>query len=426
MKVLLRSFLFLIFVFTHAEAFGEVRKIVYRGYTDCYQISNDSVKLIVVAQAGGRVFNFSLNDRNIISEDEALNGKTIVDFNIKTFEPDGGRFDIRGSTSPGKQRDTLWIGPYTTEITSKYSMKMTSLVDKNMGIDICREFILDSTSSHLRIRQTMTNHSNKETNLYFWGRIFCQIGGKIVIPLNPNSRYSSKWGYVDNGVLVSANVTDSLVEALDTILTFRASKNGVKRRYGADPNRGWILYGLNEQILLMKYKVDLTKTYLTEYGESLILYTDGATKVELEPISPAEKLSAGQSYTFEEDWWLFNYPPAKTKDFDGTAAATYALSKATTKLNNNTDIRQVSKFNAGKEFTVFPNPTKGVIEIYGRGLTAVELSSLKGNVILKKTYSGSDEINLLTVDTIPNGIYFVKIYYNNGLDFVTKKICINY
>jgi len=427
MKIISSAFFLILFIFSGSITYGQVQKISYRGYTDCYKISNDSVTLIVVAQAGGRVFNYSLNDRNTIFEDPALNGKTIVDFNKTTFEPDGGRFDVRAAAATGRKHDTLWIGPYTTEITGRYSMKMTSLVDKDLGIDICREFFLDSASSHLRIRQTMTNRSIKETNWYFWGRIFCPIDGKIVIPLNRNSKYSSKWGYYDQNNNFIGNGTDSLVQVSDTVLSFRAVKTGEKKRYAADPANGWIVYGYNEQLLLMKYKVDLTKTYLTDTEESLILFTDGIYKVELEPVSPSLKLSPGQSGSFEEDWYLFSYPKAKTKDFNGSEAAAFALSAAGggSSLGAYSEKTGKGLINDPNNISVFPNPANDNATIRGKGISLAEIYTINGRMLYNQKFSGLEEVHLLNTGSIPDGVYFVKIFHSKGSGFVTRKMLIN-
>jgi len=427
MKIIAPSFFLILLIFSGNVAYSQVQKISYRGYTDCYKISNDSVTLIVVAQAGGRVFNYSLNGRNTIFEDQNLNGKTIVDFNTKTFEPDGGRFDVRGSVTMGRLHDTLWVGPYTTEITGRYSMKMTSLVDKTLGIDICREFFLDSSSSHLRIRQTMTNRSKKETNWYFWGRTFCPIDGKIVIPLNRSSKYSSKWGYYSGDSFINLNATDSLVQVSDTILSFLALKNGAKMRYAADPDDGWIVYGYNEQLFLMKYKVDLTRTYLTDTEETLIYYTDGAYKVELEPISPSFKLSPGQSGSFVEDWYLFSYPKAKTKDFNGSEAAAFALSIAGSGSSLGAYSERTGKgsINDPDNISVFPNPATDNATIRGKGISLAEIYSINGRMLYNQKFSGSEEVYLLNTSSIPDGVYCVKIFFSKGSAFVTRKMLKN-
>ena len=417
----------IILAFPGSNLFSQTEKISYRGYEDCYRISNDSVEVIIVAGAGARILRYSLKDRNIIYEDPALDGKTLEDFLKKSFGPDGARFDVRGVTSPGNKRDTLWIGPYTAEITGNYSVKTTSMVDHNMGIDITREFFLDSISSHLLIRQTMTNKSNLETNWYFWGRIFSPIGGKIIIPLNPNSKFGSRWGYYNGSDFISENAQDPLIETSDSLLFYRADITGTRKRYGIDSDQGLIIYGYNEQLYVIKFNIDLSKTYLTESGETIIVFTDGELLVELEPTSPVAKLNPGESFTFEENWWLFSYPEAQTKDFDGPEAVSFVMSNAVAPGNalsrNNEEINKESH-NSPAGIHVFPNPAGEKLTIIGNAVSSAELYTVTGKIIYSKKFTGKDNDFTLSTGSIPKGVYFVKIFTGGQQDFVTRKVII--
>ena len=422
------AILFMIFfVLSGNNIFSQVEKISYRGYIDCYRIANDSVEVIIVTEAGARVLKYALNGKNMMYEDFTLNGKTLVDLLKKNFGPDGARFDIKGKSATWSKRDTLWMGPYTAEITGNYSVKMTSMVDQHVGIDICREFFLDSTSSQLRIRHTMTNRSTGETNWYFWDRIFSPIGGKVMIPINPDPEISFKWGWYDtNNNFISQNPSDPLVQTSDTIFSYKAEITNVRKRYGIHAYPGWIVYGYNGQLYLIRFNIDKTKTYHTDSGEPVILFTDGALLVELEPTSPPANLMPGESYTFEEEWWLLSYPDALTNSFDGAEAAAYALSlaNASPSTSNNEDgkIRYIS--DSRPDIYVFPNPANDILTIKGKGISRAELYTVTGTRMDSTQMSGDEENFSLRTDSIPGGFYFVKVFFGEGSSFIIRKIMI--
>jgi hypothetical protein len=396
--------------------YSQVQKISYRGYTDCYKIANDSVEVIIVAQSGARVLRYALNGVNMIFEDPAIDGKTLTDFLSKTFAPDGGRFDFRGAANLGNNRDTLWVGPYTTEITGEYSVKMTSMVDHNMGINISREFSLDPASSRLKIRQIMTNKSTINRTWYFWGRTFSPYGGKVVIPVNPNSKFQSKWGYYEGSTFISTNASDSNVQIIDSLFTLRAEHTAARKRYAMDAKQGWILYGNNAVLFMMKFEIDLSKSYLTESGETIIIFTDGERLVELEPTSPAKLMVPGDSLVFKEEWWLFSYPDA-TINLNPNEAARYALEKSTSSPVSN----KPSK-NPDPNVHLFPNPVNDYMTISGKNILYAELYSLAGNKIYtaNNVHPGND----LSFHTkaIPEGFYVVKIFMEEVPGYVCRKI----
>ena len=72
---------------------AKVEVIAYRGWKNCYQISNALSKVIIVPESGGRVLAFTYGDRNIIYQDSSLNGRTFAHWQKTYFDPDGGRLD---------------------------------------------------------------------------------------------------------------------------------------------------------------------------------------------------------------------------------------------------------------------------------------------------------------------------------------------
>jgi hypothetical protein len=80
--------------------------------------------------------------------------------------------------------------------------------------------------------------------------------------------------------------------------------------------------------------------------------------------------------------------------------------------------------NAGKNFSVFPNPASGIVHIenLNSGIEKTELYNLLGELIFSKNLSASSMETSLDVSNYLPGIYFLKLY--SGTSSVTKKIII--
>ncbi len=316
---------FILMVFFLSGLYSQVEKINYRDYQECYRLFNDSINVIVSPESGGRVLQYSLHGENIIFENSSLNGKLLSDYLSDWFDPDGGRFDLGPEDNTSSIHDTLWLGPYEAKITGNYSLLITSQLDKQMGIKIKREFLLDSASSHLTVHQTMINFNPEKSHWYFWSRTLVPINGKMIVPLKESSSYPLKWGkyYTNPWRFVYDNPQDALVTVNDSLLEYKASKINNSGKYGVDADDGWMAYGYNEMLFVKRFPYSTTGNYLEEAGQTIVFYTNGSRFVEMEPVSPEMVLDPGDSCTFDEDWWLLTYKPAINKDFNMVEATSY-------------------------------------------------------------------------------------------------------
>jgi hypothetical protein len=289
-----------------------VEYVSYRGYENCVRIFNNTTQVIIVPQTGGRVLAYRLNGEDIIYRNPAQDGKSYDDFLTERFDPDAGRFDLGLDTETKPLHDTLWMGPYQVEITGKYSVTLTSQYSHQMGVQLEREFILDSQTSHLIIRQTMINLSENETKWFFWGRTLVPIGGKLVLPLNTNSKYPFGWGDFINRPWEFRidNPSHHQVEIKDGRLIFHAENTDRSAKFATDDSDGWMAYALNNLVFVKRYDVNPEGIYIDH--QTAIWYTHGRDFIEMEPNSPIAFLKPGERYTFDEHWWLIEKDPSET------------------------------------------------------------------------------------------------------------------
>ncbi len=313
---------------------GSVERITYRGWSDCYRLSNGTVEVVVGAESGGRVLEYSLKGKNIIFVDPGQNGKMLEDYKRKWFDPDGGRFDYGPEKVTYKLHDLTWMGPWKATITGEYSLRLVSQLDPSLGVQTTREFTLDKNSSHLAVRQTMRNVSDGDTKWWFWSRTLVKSGGTMLVPLNPRSKLTKGWGkYVwkENRV-ETEHPRDDRIDVREGVLTLRCT--GPSAGFGTDASAGWMAYARDDLFFVKRFRHFPKGEYKEDAGFTVRLYTTDHM-CELEPVSPQAVLKPGESYSFTEHWWLLNYPSGRERTFDLETAIKLIEAKTGTAVVDN-------------------------------------------------------------------------------------------
>ena len=277
------------------------------GYSGCIELSNETTRVVLEPNCGGRVIEYSLHGTNALFVDPEQNGWTYTP-GKNGIGPCGGRFDI-GPERTGPRRTALWLGKWSAEITGPRAARLTSVEDASSGVQLIREFRLDSKSSHLSCTQHIKNISDETKQYFHWSRTFAGGGGICLVPLTPGSRFPE--GYIIYQPARSPNSMNFRpddhpnVTVRDGFLEITGTPPFPK--FGFDSYAGWFAYiSRNDLLFVKKFPVYPERVY----GEMAALtvsiwYVDD--RCELEPIGPRETLKSGESASFTEEWWLFPY-----------------------------------------------------------------------------------------------------------------------
>lgn len=303
---------------------ASVKKIIYRNWNDCYLISNDSIKVVINASAGGRIMVYERNGVNVIFENNRQDGKLLAEYLKERFDPDGGRFDYGQELLTQKRHSLTYMGSWEAEIIDDYSIQLTSQPDHDLGILSYRTFSLEPNSSQLTIKHKMENISDNESAYFVWGRTLVKLGGKLFIPLNPNSKLKGQWGrYIWGDTIKFINDTEDQGVSLENGFFTLIPSNAKNKKYGTDSEAGWMAYGYKSLLFVKNYGYNPDSEYTEHYGQTSIFYTDKKSFAEMEPIFPVAKLKKGESATFTENWFLEPYSDAESASFDVTKASKF-------------------------------------------------------------------------------------------------------
>ncbi len=285
------------------------------GYSNCIKLSNSSTEVILEPNCGGRVIEYSLDGQNVMYVNPEHDGWTYSP-GKKTIGPSAGRLDI-GPEMLAPPRPLLWVGKWTAEITGPRAARLTSIKDESTGVQLVREFKLDSESSYLRCTQIIKNISDETKQYNHWSRTLAVGGGICLVPLSKESRFPE--GYIIYGpgpVLNYRHEPHPNVRVREGVLEITGPPP--QRKFGIDTYAGWLGYIMRNNILFVKkFPVYPGKPYGEVAAYTVSIWYDRHRVCELEPIGPKETLKPGESASFTEDWWLFPYEyPKAGQDVD--------------------------------------------------------------------------------------------------------------
>jgi len=301
---------------------GAVEKINYRGWNECYLITNDLIKVVINASAGGRIMVYERNGVNVIYENSQQDGKLLAEYLSQGFDPDGGRFDYGQESITRDKHALTYMGPWNAEIKDDFSVNLTSQPDSDLGILSTRTFSLDPQTSRLTILHKMENISQAETEYFVWGRTLVRLGGKLFTPLNPESKMPGQWGrYIWGDKVTFNNAPDDKGVKLENGFFTLIPSEAENQKYGTDSQAGWMAYGYNGLLFIKSYGYQPAEEYTEHFGQTAIFYTNKKIFAEMEPIFPIAKLKKGESASFIEKWYLEPFSEAASKSFDVSKAS---------------------------------------------------------------------------------------------------------
>jgi len=291
-----------------------VSQVSAYGYDDCLKIFNNLTSVIICPRVGGRILSYKHQGHESLPLPKEGEGWT-YESGKGGGSPIPGRFDIGPETTIPKHPE-LWQGIWQGEIIADRHVRVVSPHDKATGVQLVRDYKLDSKTSQLECRQTMTNRSKESVEYCYWSRTFALGGGIVVIPLTKPSRFPHQYVMYTPAPVINYLPEDQNIRRRDGFLEILGPPAHPK--LGMDTQAGWFAYLMPNDLMFVKqYPVYPDRVYNEVAGLTLSIWYPDRPMVELEPIGPREKLKPGESASFTETWFLVPQEfPAKGTQVD--------------------------------------------------------------------------------------------------------------
>jgi len=286
------------------------RIITERKYPGCVELSNDSVRVVLEPNLGGRVLAYELNGKNVLYVDDSQDG--LIYENGKSIHPSAGRCDI-GPEKTVPAHPLLYLGKWQARVTGNYEAEMISQKDSATGVQLIRKFKLARSGSQLEFTQIIKNISSSSKIYCHWSRTFVKGGGISLSPLNQKSRYPKKYiMYGPGNIMNFMPESEESIRIRDGILEVLAPPSQPK--IVTDTDTGWLAFiTLDNQLFFKKYPVYPSRIYGEMAASTACVYYK-PLYCEIEPIGPMETIAPGKEVSFTEYWYLFDYQyPAEKK-----------------------------------------------------------------------------------------------------------------
>jgi hypothetical protein len=288
------------------------RFIRHAGYEGCIELQNDSTRVVLEPNVGGRVISYSLKGAESLYQDRRYDG-LLWDGGANITHPSAGRWDI-GPEYNGPQRKELWFGMWTAEITGPRAARMTSRVAAGSGLQAVRDFALSPDSSRLRCTQTIRNCGREPMPAFHWSRTFLPGNGIVLAPLPVHGKFPR--GYAlggPPGVVQFLPPEEPNLRVRDKIQEILGPPS--KAKFLLDVEPGWLGYVSRLGLLFLKsFPVYPQRAYgeLAANNASIWYSSEENTPnwpgaehvVEVEAIGPRELLLPGDECSFTEEWLL--------------------------------------------------------------------------------------------------------------------------
>ena len=207
-------------------------------------LDNGDARVVISPAKGGRVMEYSWKGKNA----------------LEPVEEGSGRFDIGPEKVIPKRRE-LWEDPWKGEITGGLSARVTSVEHEATGVQLVRDYALDSSGSRFIATQTIVNISDKRVHWNHWSRTFAKGGGICLVPLSEYSAYPNQYIiYQSDGRMIDYRPEDPNIEIIDGFFILKGPPRFPK--LGLDSREGWMTYlSPNDLAFIKKFPMYPNRRY---------------------------------------------------------------------------------------------------------------------------------------------------------------------
>jgi hypothetical protein len=252
------------------QAAVKVEKVEYKGWHNCYRVSNGEIEAIVTGDVGPRIIRFGfVGGQNMFKEYAEQLGKT--------GEP---AFQLRGGSRVWKAPEdpiATWAPdnvPVNIKLTPS-GLIATAPVEPLTKLQKEIEISMEATGTKVTVSNRITNHGLFALEFSPWVLTMMAQGGMVVAGFPPRGTHPANlevtnplamWAYTD--------LSDPRWKFTKKYLTLRQDPNNSNaQKLGSFNVDTWAAYLLNGEAFVKRAKADPAKTY-PDFGCSFETFTN--------------------------------------------------------------------------------------------------------------------------------------------------------
>ena len=283
----------------------------FSGWSNCYWIANNNIKLTVTADVGPHIIFFGFtdgpNELAILPDDAGHTG--------------GDEFKFYGG-------HRLWHAPedmprsYAPDNNAvqieefKDFLRVTAPIEETTMIQKQIDLAMSEDQPHVRLSHRLINRGLWTVELAPWALTMCAPGGTGIAPLPAGGKHDTKlipatslslWAYT--------KMNDPRWTWGERVIMLRQdTQNDSPQKAGLYAEDGWIACANYNHLLLKTIDAGQDGPY-PDPGCNVELFANGEF-LEIETLGPLTQLEPGQSVELVEDWYLLDDIPQPESEID--------------------------------------------------------------------------------------------------------------
>jgi len=274
-------------------------KTEYKGWHNCYRVSNGEVELIVTGDVGPRVIRFGfVGGQNLFKEYADQMGKT----GEEKFQLRGGSRVWKAPEDPiatwAPDNVAVEIIPTANGLIARAPVEPLSSLQKEIEVSMA------ASGTDVTVKHRITNRSLYTLEFSPWTLTMMAPGGVAISGFPPRGKHPINleatnplvmWAYTD--------LADKRLRFTRKYLLLRQDPGiSEAEKLGTFNPDTWAAYLLNGEAFVKRTQADASKTY-PDFGCSFETFTNNEF-LEIETLGPMTKVAPGKSVEHVEHWSL--------------------------------------------------------------------------------------------------------------------------
>ncbi|MFP4056644.1 MAG: hypothetical protein ACLF0G_07235 [Candidatus Brocadiia bacterium] len=304
------------------------RQVSYRGWDECWRLSNGLVRLTNVPQVGGRTLEYALGDYNFLFVGGRELGTVFDEAEGDRYQQFGGHFVRLHPVSSWRRVQSsyppaLFLGGFEARRAEvegpAVAVEMAAPPDLATRTRLVRRIELFPASTRVRVSDTLTSFHRLPQE---WGiHDFLQLKGHparsgvlrgterptgelgLYLPLNPRSRFPHGVDYVMGGKWrTPARARQWSTSRLPGLLALRY--RGRFSKVLVDPVLPWVAFVDRGSEYAFVQRCEAPRKAVVAAGPPMTSYPF----IEVQCLGPVARLAPGESTTLVQEWFAARCP----------------------------------------------------------------------------------------------------------------------